>query len=100
MNIKDYLQRAEFISLQNFFKYGGETYLESSKKTYSEQLADARKNAKEFFEKRYTDIDEYDEIYGYFDEQVSVYEEVYFEIGLIVCAKIGMQLQKRLEELS
>lgn len=28
-----------------------------------------------------------------------VYEEVFFEVGTIVGAKIGMQLQKKLQEL-
>ena len=100
MNFNDYLQRAELISLQSFLKHGGETFIKSSEKSYSEQLAEARKNAKEFFGKKFPNKDEYDEVYGYFDEQASVYEEVFFEIGIIIGAKIGIQLKNRLEELS
>lgn len=99
MKFNEYLQRAELISLQNFLKHGGETYIQSSEKTYSEQISDAREKAKNFLQKRFPDIDDYDEIYGYFDEQVSVYEEVYFEVGLIVGAKIGFQLHKKFNEL-
>lgn len=100
MKFEDYLQRAELVSLQNFLKHGGETYTKTSEKTYSEQLCEARKNAKAFFEEKYPDIDEYDRILGYFDEQISVYEEVYFEIGLIVGAKIGFQFRGKFDELS
>ena len=100
MKFEDYLQRAELISLQNFLKYGAESYIKSSEKTYSEQLKEARENAKAFFEEKYPDIDEYDKVYGYFDEQASVYEEVYFEIGLIVGAKIGFQIRGKMDELS
>lgn len=100
MNFKDYLQRAEFISLQNFLKHGGETYIPSNDKKYSEQLAEARKKVKNFIEEKFPDMEEYDKVYGYFDEQVCVYEEVFFEIGVIVGTKIGFQLQKRIEELS
>lgn len=100
MNFKDCLQRAEFISLQNFLKHGGETYILSSDKKYSEQLAEARTKAKNFFEEKFPDMEDYDKIYGYFDEQVCVYEKVFFEVGVIVGAKIGFQLGKRMEELS
>ena len=48
MNFKNYLQRAELISLQNFLKYGGETFIPTSNKKYSERLTEARSKAKNF----------------------------------------------------
>ena len=55
--------------------------------------------AKEFFDEKFPELDEHDEIVEYFYDLVSVYEEVFFEIGSIIGAKIGMQLQKRIQEL-
>lgn len=99
MKFENYLQRAELISLQNFLKYGGETFIPTSGKKYSERLTEARRKAKNFFEEKFSDIDEFDRIYGYFDEQVSEYEEVFFEIGIIVGAKIGFQFREKMEDL-
>ena len=100
MDFEDYLKRAEFISLQDFLKTGGETHLISSPLSYSEQLRETQEKAKAFFEEKFTDIEEYDEITEYFYQLAGVYEEVFFEIGTILGAKIGMQLQKRLQELT
>ena len=44
-------------------------------------------------------MDDFDRIYGYFDDQVTEYEEVFFEIGIIVGAKIGFQFREKMEEL-
>ena len=99
MKFEDYLQRAEFISLQNFLKTGGEIYIQSPQKTYSEQLKEVHQKAKAFFDQKFTDIDEHDKITECFYNLAGVYEEVFFEVGTIVGAKIGMQLQKKLQEL-
>lgn len=100
MKFEDYLQRAELISLQNFLRHGGETCEKTSQKTYSQQLQEARSKANTFFQQNFPDIEEQDRISEYFYEQVSVYEEVFFEIGLIVGAKIGFQLKGKFEELT
>lgn len=71
MKFENYLQRAELISLQNFLKHGGETFIPTSDKKYSERITQARRKAKNFFEEKFPDIDDFDRIYGYFDEQVS-----------------------------
>lgn len=99
MKFEDYLQRAEFISLQNFLKTGGETYVNSSHQTYSEQLRETQQKAKEFFDEKFPELDEHDKVVEYFYDLVGIYEDVFFEIGAIVGAKIGMQLQKRIQEL-
>lgn len=100
MDFSDLLQRTNLNSIESFLMYGGESFIKPPNKTYSERLADAKKKAKAFFETRYTDIDEYDEIAGYFNEQAAVFEEVYFEIGLLTGAKIAYQIREKMEELS
>ena len=99
MDFNDFLQRAELFSLQTFIKYGCETFSKLPEKTYSERLKEANKNMKDFCDKKFDDIKEYDEVYGYFHEQASVFEDVYFEIGLIVGAKIAFQLCDKINEL-
>jgi hypothetical protein len=86
MDFSDMLKRANLNSLQDYFLYGGESTKKPSDKTYSERLKEATKNATAFFKARYPDIAEYDEIAGYFGTQAAVFQEVYFEIGLIVGA--------------
>jgi len=78
---------------------GSESFENLPEKTYSERLAEARKKATAFFDARYSDIHEYDEISGYFNEQAGVFQDVYFEIGLILGAKIAFQICGRMGEL-
>jgi hypothetical protein len=99
MDFNGLLRRANLNSIQSFLIYGDESFEEASQKTYSERITDAQKQAADFFKARYSDIDEYDEIAGYFNDQAAVFEEVYFEIGLILGTKIAFQLYAKMEEL-
>ena len=80
--------------------HGGESFERPSDKSYAQRLQEARKNATAFFEARFTNIDEFDEIAGYFNEQVSVFEDVYLEIGLLLGARIAFQICGKIAELS
>lgn len=100
MDFSDLLQRASLLSVERFFMYGGENMEKPSGKTYSQRLLEVRKKAAAFFEQRFPNLEEYDEISGYYDELAAVYEEVYFEIGLILGAKIAFEVRGKMEELS
>lgn len=100
MDFSDLLRRADLNSIEEYLMHGGESIIKSPDATYAERLKEAQEKAAAFFEARYPDMDEYDEIFGYYNEQVSVYQDIYFEIGLILGAKIAFQLHKKLEELS
>lgn len=99
MDFKDLLKRANLSGIENYLMYGGESYETPSDKTYSERLADAHKKAKAFFESRFTDVHEYDEIAGIYNGEVAVVQDVYFEIGLLIGAKIAFQIRGKMEEL-
>lgn len=99
MDFSKLYQRANLYALQNYLMYGCECLKDSPVKSYSERLADAQKKVTAFFSARYSDIDEYDEIIGYFYEQMVVVEEVYFEIGFILGAKITAQICQRMKQL-
>ena len=98
MDISDLLRRANLNCIEEYLFHGGESFEKPSEKTYSERLADAREKAMDFFQARYSNTQEYDEIAGYFYEQAEVFQDVYFEIGLILGAKIAFQICGRIGE--
>ena len=66
---------------------------------YAERLAEADKNADAFFKARFPELKDYDEIMAYYDDQVFINQQIYFEIGLIVGGKMAFEISKRMEEL-
>ena len=100
MDFSDLLRRANLNAIEDFIIHGGESLEKPSEKTYSQRIADAEKKAKAFFEAKYPDVNEYDEVAGCFNEQAAVFEEVYFEIGLIIGVKIARQIFLRMGEMS
>ena len=99
MDFKDLLKRVNLKTIEDFLIYGVESFETPPKKSYSKRLEEAKKNAIDFFKARYKDVKEFDEILGYFSEQTYVYQDVYFEIGLITGAKIAYQICERMKEL-
>ena len=99
MDFKDLLRRANLKTIEDFLIYDIDSFETSPKKSYSRRLEEAKQNAINFFNARYKDIKEFDEIVGYFNEQTYVFQEVYFEIGLITGAKIAYQICERIKEL-
>lgn len=99
MGFKELLHRANLNALESYLMHGDMDYGIPNEKTYSERLGEARKKAMAFFEARYSDLDEYDEISGCYSAQTDVYRDVYFEIGLLVGAKIAFQIRGKIEEL-
>ena len=100
MDFNHSYRRADLNSIEAFLMHGGESFERPSDKSYAQRLREARKNATAFFEARFTNIDEFDEIAGYFNEQVSVFEDVYLEIGLLLGARIAFQICGKIAELS
>ena len=101
MKFDGLLRRANLNSLETFLLNGGEALRESDMKTYSERLEKANKRLSVFLTSVCddTNIEEYDKISGEMYEQIAVYEDVYFEVGLIMGAKIAFQIRGKLEEL-
>lgn len=99
MNFEDYMNRVEITHIADYILYGVESFSRPSKKSYEQRLREADKKARAFFEKRYTDRKEYDEIAGYYAEQTYEYMKIYFEIGLLLGGKLGCEIHKKLIEL-
>lgn len=100
MDFSDLLQRVNLNNLQKHLLYGGETSEEPSKKTYTQRLKEVNKKTGAFLRSRFTDVSEFEEIFGYYIDGIAVYEEVYFEIGMILGAKIAFQIKEKMEELT
>lgn len=99
MELKEILNRANLYALETHILYGSEAVVLPPEKTYAEKLKRAERDANIFFKNHFTSTSEYDEISGLFYEQIEVFKEVYFEIGLILGAKIALQIGERMKEL-
>ncbi len=99
MDFKRLLERTDLYSIQTFFKYGVEAYIKPDTQSYSQRLRNANKNATDFFKNKFSDTAELDKVLNFFDEQTSIYEEVYFEIGLLLGTKMAFEINEKMEEL-
>ncbi len=95
----DFLRRANLNALETFIKYGSENFENMSEKPYSQRIKEAQKNFNNFFLSKFSNTSEHDEITKCFYEHVSVYEDVYFEIGLILGIKIAFQICDKMKYL-
>lgn len=99
MDFTNLLIRANLSNIADFLLEGGEYLIEKKGKSYSERIEEAEKDVQDFFQVRFPDTDDYDEISGYYTRQTETYKEVFFEIGLLLGAKIGYQVHSRMSEL-
>ena len=99
MNIKEIWDRAQLNSLENFILYEADGYKESAKKGYTQRLDEADANMNRFFEEHIKDPKEREKLIEYYYQQTEEYMEVYFEIGLLLGAKIEHQISLRMEEM-
>lgn len=99
MYFKNYLERANLSVLQEFFKFGTEGRAENISETYETRIKEARKNALSFFEEKFKSVEEFDYVLASFEKQLQVYEEVYFEIGLLLGAKLGYEICEKMQQL-
>lgn len=99
MDFKNMLQRADLNSIRAFLKNGTEDFCEKTDLTYSEQIKETIKNIHGILKEKYPTFEEYDKIEGYFNEQLFILENIYFEIGLLAGAKIAFQISERFDEI-
>ncbi|MBQ1947995.1 MAG: hypothetical protein II359_05235 [Clostridia bacterium] len=96
MRFGEIWRRAELNSIETFLKYGGEDLGPWVKETYAQRLKTADKNILDFL-KENTDLT--DECMGFLYEQISIYEDVYFEIGLLLGGKLAFCIGEKIKEL-
>ncbi len=93
------LQRANLNVLEAYIVRELESWEDPPYKPYSERLAEAGRDADTFLKARFPELKDYNEITSFYDRQVSVNQDVYFEIGLIVGGKMAFEISRRMEEL-
>lgn len=99
MEFSKILQRANLNVLEAYIVRELESWEDPPYKPYAERLAEAGRDADAFLKARFPELKDYNEITSFYDRQVSVNQDVYFEIGLIVGGKIAFEISKRMEEL-
>ena len=99
MNIEELLKRADLTMLQQFIRYGSEWLAETSKDRYVNQIRESEIRISKFFDECFSDFIERENAIELFDREAATYKDVYFEIGLLVGAKIGYEIHKRMNEI-
>ncbi len=89
------LDRANLNVIEEFILTGFTSNMKPSEKKYSERLMDVENKISEYMNMHEKMVPECAELWKCFSEQ----SEVYFELGIIIGAKIAFQLQKRIEEI-
>lgn len=100
MYFKDLLKRAELKSIKDFIVWGEETYEESEKRTYDERIKEAKRKIGEIFEEYFPDNKTNDKVFSLYYKQMSVYQDVYFELGLLAGAHLALEINEKLREIS
>lgn len=100
MYFKDLLKRAELKSIKDFIVWGEEIYGESEKKTYDERIKDAERRIGELFEEYFPDNETNDKVFSLYYKQMSVYQDVYFELGMLAGASLALQIKEKMREIS
>jgi len=99
MYFKDVLKRANLHAVEFFLRNGGETFAEVPPQSYRERLAAAETAITNFLEARYPDPQTFDRVWQYLGEHLGTMEDVYFEMGMLVGAKLAFQLRGKMDEL-
>lgn len=99
MNIESLLKRSDLTMMGLFLRHGSEWLVETSKDKYTNRLRESEIRIQDFFDKCFPDFDKNEEAVQLFDREASTYKDVYFEIGLLVGAKIEYEIHRRMNEI-
>lgn len=86
---EDMMSRADISSIGEYILSGGENLQTEEEKSFEERIRSADKEMRRFAESK-LDSKLADEIC----DEVGMYSNVYFEVGLLVGAKTALQLEK------
>lgn len=99
MNFREMMDRADIANIQSFLTYGFEGYKDKTEKTYIHRIEEAQSQISDFLKNCFDDISKRDEITELILSMTEVYEDVYFEAGLLLGAKLGYEMREKLEEI-
>ena len=94
------LERANLFLLGTYLREGNGASVSPPSGSYRQRIEKADRKMREFFASKFDDPRELDKLNDVFYALTWEYEDVYFEIGLLVGAKIARQIAGKLDELS
>ena len=99
MDIESLLKRSDLTMVGLFLRHGNEWLVETSKDKYNNQLRESEIRIQEFFDKHFPDFEKNEEAVQLFDREAATYKDVYFEIGLLLGARLGYNFHERMNEI-
>ena len=99
MNFLEMMDRADIANIHSFLTYGSEGFKDETKKSYTQRIAEAQLKISDYLKEKFKDTDELDEITESIFSMTEVYEDVYFEAGLLLGAKLGYEMREKLDKI-
>lgn len=99
MNFREMMDRADIANIQSFLIYGYEGYKDSTKKSHAQRIKEAQLKISDYLKEKFKNTEELDEITESIFSMTEIYEDVYFEAGLLVGAKLGYEMREKLDKI-
>ena len=100
MLFENLLKRANLNNLETFLWSGGVCERAQPEESYRDRIRAAEQKMERFLKTHFPDKMEFEAANDIWSEVNGVYMDIYFEVGLLLGAKIALQINSRLEELS
>ena len=100
MLFENLLNRANLNNLEIFLWSGSVCENAQPEGSYKERIRAAEQKMERFLKTHFPDKMEFEAANDIWSEVNGVYMDIYFEVGLLLGAKIALQINSRLEELS
>lgn len=100
MLFKNLLNRANLRNLEIFLWAGGVCDNALPEESYAERMKSAEQKMESFLKTHFPDAKEFEAANEIWSEVNGVYMDIYFEVGLLLGARIAMQINRKMEELS
>ena len=99
MDMKELYKRIQLNNMGNYILYGEEGCKGETKKSYSQRLREAEAETRSFLEEYIKEPKEQDRAAEDYYQQLEEYIEIYFEIGLLLGAKVCREISEKQGEL-
>ncbi|MBQ6998988.1 MAG: hypothetical protein IJN62_04290 [Clostridia bacterium] len=99
MNFREMADRADIANIHSFITYGAEGFKDLSEKNYAERIKEAQLKISDYLQNSFKNQEQLDEMLELIFSMTEVYEDVYFEAGMLLGAKLGYTLKEKMKEL-
>jgi len=88
MNFREMAERTDISNIHSFITYGEEGFKDIPEKNYAERIAEAQLNISNYLKEQLESQEQLDEMLERIFTMTEVYEDVYFEAGMLLGAKL------------